>query len=107
MADITSTPLGSMSIVGGGLEGWCRVDEWFRVLARVRGELIVRSAALPSNSAPSVIPLLRRGLAGCFGRRPSGPFHHYAHDFLMQQAPGQCMGDGGEQGRGEVKPTGL
>lgn len=61
----------------------------------------------PKFTPPLPYPPTPQGISRLFWRGPRGPFHHYTHDSLMQQAPGRCMGKGGGRRRGEVKPTSL
>lgn len=100
--------LTSLVLSLGGMS--LRLMGMWRVLARVRGGLIVGASVLPCYPQihpPLPYPPTPQGISRLFWRGPRGPFHHYTHDSLMQQAPGRCMGKGGGRRRGEVKPTSL
>lgn len=103
-ADITASSLGGCRCGWWGSRGRREVggDGLLRVLARVRGWTHCRGgrrALLPQNSPPST-PLTPQGISRLFWRGPWGPFHHYTHDSLMQQALRRCMGKDGGVGSG-------
>ncbi len=111
LADIAGSSLGGMSLwLMRELRKWGGGDGRLRVLARVRGGLIVGASALPCypqiHPSPP-LPHTPQGISRLFWKGPRGPFHHYTHDSLMQQAPGRCMGKDWGRRHGEVKPTSL
>lgn len=85
MADTIGSTAGGMLLwlIGGG------------VLARVGLDSLSGHPPLPCypHIYPPPSPLTPQGISRLFWRGPWGPFHHYTHDSLIQQAPGRCMGE--------------